>query len=130
MWLTYSFHAIRKADGDVDGHFQVRRHPLGTPGSRQHVRIICFSIEGNQAWLGGIRDHTAAGTNEGEWTGISVVDNGEGPNAPPDLIAGMIRNTGGDEPAEDFAMAYCANKVLVDPQVLRPVEAGNIQIRP
>ncbi len=128
-WTTYSFHAIRRVDGSVDGHYQVRRHPLGRPGARQHGRIICFVVEGNQAWLGAIRENTAAVTNEGSWTGFSVVDNGEGGNAPADLIASLVRNTNDDRPAEDFAMAYCANKVLVEPQTLRPVEAGNVQIR-
>lgn len=128
VWTTYSFHAIRRGDGTVDGHYQVRRHLKELGGAKQHGRIICFTIEGDQAWLGAIRENTAAVTNEGSWTGFSVVDNGEGSNAPPDLIASLVRNTNEDIPAEAFAMAYCANKELVGPQVLRPIVSGNVQI--
>jgi hypothetical protein len=128
VWTTYSFRAILRANGEVEGTYQVRRHIPGG-GAKQHGRIVCMAIDGNQAWLGAIRENTAAVTNEGSWTGFSVVDNGERAGSPPDQIASLVRNTNDQLPAEDFARAYCENRQLIPPQALRDIEAGEIQVR-
>ena len=129
IWTTYSFRAVKRANGEVEGSYQVRRHRGRDGGAKQHGRIICLTIQGNQAWLGAIRENTAAVTNEGTWTGFSVVDNGEGKRGNPDQIISLVRNTDGQEPPEAFAMAYCENQELVAGQVLHDIEAGNIQVR-
>ncbi|HSG48849.1 MAG TPA: hypothetical protein VLA43_13605 [Longimicrobiales bacterium] len=79
----------------------MRRHPLGSSGARQHGRIICFTVVGNQARLGAIRTRTAAETNDATWTGSSLEDIGEGKGSPRDLIAPRVRNTGGQVPGDE-----------------------------
>jgi len=114
-WRTFSFAALRGADGTVDGTFHLRMHdPAG--GANLSGRVDCFTIVGNEVWLAGVieKGGPAAGTAAG-WR---VVDNGEGNQGPPDQITRQRRNI---DP-----VAWCADLPTI--QVLQDVVAGNIVI--
>jgi hypothetical protein len=115
-WRTFSFAALRGADGSVDGNFHLRTHvPDG--GAKVSGRIVCFTIVGNEAWLAGVIEK-AVGPAAGTTVGWRVVDNGEGSAVPPDRIARQRRSV-------DTA-AYCAD--MPTDQELNDVEAGTIVI--
>ena len=121
---TFAFTARIHADGSVDGQWQRVTHFLDTSRkSRSHGKITCFTIIGNQAWIGGFK---TSGTtfvdppnNEVGWR---VVDNGQGRNAPADQISFQFV---GRPPGT--AASYCTNTPAVP--ALRDVVAGNIQVR-
>jgi len=115
-WRTFSFAALRGADGSVDGNFHLRTHVPGG-GAKVSGRIVCFSIVGNEAWLAGVIEK-AVGPAAGTTVGWRVVDNGEGSAVPPDRITRQRRSV-------DTA-AYCAD--MPTDQELNDVEAGNIVI--
>ena len=112
---TWSFTAVKHADGTVRGEWEGINRSFD-PNRKGHGNIICFTIEGNQAWIGAINEHFRVGT-EFSWR---VIDNGQGANAPPDQITRTLRV---GAPASDF----CAS--TPDIGVLRDLEAGNIQVR-
>ncbi len=113
---TLSFTARRHADGTVSGEWQRFTRNLG---SLAHGDITCFTIIGNQAWLGGVVERTTTVPGGVFWT---VVDNGEGANAAPDQLS--LQNVGLSPATVAF---FCAT---TPPRALIPIEAGNIQVRP
>lgn len=121
LWRTFSFNGTKKADGTVGGRFHFRVHDAQGEGSRIWGEITCLTVEGNQAWLAGYVTKAGNPANVGRPHGFRVVDNGQGANAPPDLVT---RTWSGNYPTED----YCRDKP--DFQPLNVVEAGNIQIHP
>ena len=86
-------------------------------GAKAHGDVTCFSIAGNQAWLGGVVETTTTIPGEVGWT---VVDNGQGANSPADQIS--LQNVGG---GAGFADSFCATQ---PPRDLIDIEQGNIQI--
>ncbi len=121
---TFSFTARRYADGSVEGDWErIRRGPGNAKETKSHGKVLCFTIVGNQAWIGGFATSglfSTPGENEGGWR---VVDNGEGKNALPDQMS--LEFVGA---ATGFAEDYCANTPAAP--ALFTLEAGNIQIRP
>jgi len=86
-----------------------------------HVDIVCFTVTGNVARVGGIVERQVGGsTGPGAEGFITVVDNGEGSNGVPDLASppGV---------APGSALAHCTTGL---PRPLFPIERGNIQVRP
>jgi hypothetical protein len=121
--FRYSVSAIRHKDGRVTGEFQnhVENATTGEFILRAHVQIVCFTITGNIARIGGIIERQEGGVSmPGEEGFITVVDNGEGANDVPDLAS---------PPAvgPDTAFTHCATGL---PRPLLHVEHGNIQVRP
>src|SRR5215510_14945595 len=90
--FSYSFSAIRHADGSVSGQFEnhVENAQTGEFLLKAHVRIMFFT----------------------------VVDNGEGDAASPDLAS---------PPALGLALPHCETGL---PRPLFPITRGNIQVRP
>jgi hypothetical protein len=122
-WRTFSFTALRYADGTVEGQWQrIRRADGNAADSRSHGIVTCFTIVGDEAWLGG---YATSGiwsdfpNNEVRW---QVKDNGQGEASLPDQISlqGIGRDLG-------TAAGYCANRPTG--LELRDIVAGNIQIR-
>jgi hypothetical protein len=121
--FRYSVNAIRHQDGSVSGEFEnhVVNATTGAFVLRAHVGIVCFTVNGNVARIGGIIEQAAgAGPPPGLEGFITVVDNGEGGNAVPDLASppGV---------APGSALAHCTTGL---PRPLFPVEHGNVQVRP
>ena len=118
---TFSFTARRYEDGSVKGEWE-RQNRSG--GFRAHGDVTCFTIVGNLAYIGGIIEQFPSDPgrvgNEAVWF---VVDNGQGANAPPDLIS-QARGPGqvGRSSASDF----CSRPRAI---FTRQVEAGNISVR-
>lgn len=112
---TFTFNAIQLKDGTVNGHlvYQIRGVDINI-----HMDIDCLNIIGNQATLSGTVTKvtgTAPGfIFEGQKGVFKVVDNGEGGDAPPDLISDVFL----------FANARCS---VPFPFPYLPVD-GNIQV--
>lgn len=126
-WRTFTIAAVERQDGSVSGQFEMHLRQLPV---RIHGRITCIGVRGNAAWLGGVIQLIkgsfpgAPDIGPGTPIRIRVVDNGEGSNAPADLISGLGTFTGASEGVE---LGYCDTKP--NQPALFPLEAGNIQIR-
>jgi hypothetical protein len=117
---TFSFTALKYADGTVQGEYELLSRLTGT---RIHGDVTCLSVVGNQAWIGGVQEHSNnPAILPGGENGFRVADNGEGANDPPDQMSLMFVNG-----APGFAQAYCNARPPAPP--LNPIEAGNIQVR-
>ncbi len=111
---TFSFSAVKRADGTVTGEWQ---RFARAAGAKAHGDVTCFTVAGNQAWLGGVVERTTTIPGEVGWT---VIDNGEGANSAPDQIS--LQNVGG---GPGFADAFCGAQ---PPRTMFDIEKGNIQI--
>jgi hypothetical protein len=113
---TFTFSGVQRPDGTVAGHmvYQFRAADLTI-----HMDIDCLSISGNTAKLSGVITHLQGDAPPfifvGGDTVFTVVDNGEGGEAPPDLISDVFI----------FAGASC-NAAFTPPPYL-PIQ-GNIQV--
>jgi hypothetical protein len=118
---TFSFTALKYADGSVQGQYELDSRVSGT---KIHGNVTCLVVVGNHAWVGGVQDHSSDNTAfpPGGENGFQTVDNGEGANAPPDQLSLMFING----PA-GFAQAYCDAQADAPP--LSDIEGGNIQVR-
>jgi len=127
-WRTFTIHATKSAAGKVQGTFQWRVH-YGQGGSKVKGDVICFAIDGNQAWLAVLFEKAVGAGNIGKWASVWVVDQGEGSNAPADELGLRWRG---------FPYDPDTNPDGLDPQAfcqehwtdmdLFPIEAGNIQV--
>jgi len=127
-YRTFTIHATSSAAGRVQGNFEWRGH-YGQSGSKVKGDVICFSIDGNQAWIAVLFEKAVGAGNIGKWASIRVVDHGEGANAVPDELGIRWRgfpydadlNPAGLDP-EDFCQEQWTD---ID---LYGIEAGNIQV--
>jgi hypothetical protein len=112
---TFAFTAQRFADGTVAGKWERFGVCQGD--------VVCFSVDGNKAWIGTIAKDTNGPCNvfNGTEGGFRVEDNGEGANAPPDKMSLQFVDLGTGGAAD-----YCATQPDA-PDFLEGV--GNIQIR-
>ena len=117
---TFSFNALKYADGTVQGQYELFSRSAAT---RIHGDVVCLSVVGNHAWVGGIQDHSIddVAFPPGGENGFQTVDNGEGATDPTDQLSLMFING----PA-GFAQAYCDAQVDAPP--LNTIEGGNIQV--
>ncbi len=118
---TFSFTALKYADGSVQGQYELFSRVSGT---RIHGDVTCMTIVGNHVWVGGSQDQSSnpAGFPPGQENGFQAVDNGQGASDPADQLSLMFI----DGPP-GFAQAYC--NAMADAPPLTPIEEGNIQIR-
>jgi hypothetical protein len=113
---TFTFNAVQKPDGSVTGHlvYQVRGLDVTF-----HMDIDCLSIAGNTAKLSGVVTKVNGDAPDFLFVGqdgvFTVVDNGEGAEAPPDLISDVIL----------FEGASCTDAFTPVPYL--PIQ-GNIQV--
>jgi hypothetical protein len=115
----YSNSAVRHADGSVSGEFELKSEQDG--GVRVHGNVICFTIVGNRARMGGIVEQSSEPAFVGLHVVWTVVDNGEGKNDPPDQTSDFFVVP----PA--IAQAHCATGFNLP---LLPVLGGNLQVHP
>lgn len=112
---TFSFSAVRLADGRVKGQWERFNRAVGV---RDHGRVSCFTIQGNRVWLGG---PATFATTPGE-TAWRAADNGAGKGAVRDQIS--LQFVGG---GPGFSDSYCAGQP--ESPALLTIDAGNISIQ-
>ena len=123
--IRYSLTAIRQRDGSVSG--EVEEHAETAAGvfvRRGHGTVICFTVNGNIARVAGTIDSIrgAGVPAPGNAFILTVVDNGEGANDPPDLAS-----TPATVSSLAVAATHCATGIE---RPLFPIDRGNIQVRP
>ncbi len=121
---TFTFSARKYADGSVDGEWQLISRTGN--GAKLHGNVLCLTIVGNKAWIGGEieRGPAAFSTPPNNHNLFQVIDNGEGANAPPDQIS--LMSVGQPIAAVTW---WCT---APDPHLIPilNIEQGNVQIRP
>ena len=121
---TFSFVAWKYEDGSVQGQFQW--HFADSPNMGAGT-VTCLTVEGDQAWIGGIiTDHARYPEYIGLEGGFRVVDNGVGESAEADLISLVVPLPYPDIPDVPDAQTYCNGKTEFP--ALEEVESGDIQI--
>jgi hypothetical protein len=116
---TFSFTAVTKPNGKVTGEAELKSRASGVI---IHVEVNCLTVVGNQAFVGGVVRHANNPLFVDHPSVFRVIDNGEGANAPPDEMSLLVTFVTG--PTED------CNGPTVQTLATRPIEAGNIQVRP
>lgn len=121
---TFSFTAVRHADGTVSGRYQYNFRLRGFSISGP---VTCATTSGTQAWVGGVVDHVVTDDPSfQELLGLEMwwrsIDGGEGEGA--DQTTGVGFELVGNPTT---AASWCADQPAVLP--LRPVVHGNIQVR-
>lgn len=130
---TFSFAALRHADGTVSGNVQVKNRALDVVA---HVDVDCLKFEGgNRAIVGGTITHSSNPQLivPGRISVFGVEDNGEGEGAPPDRIT-TIPDYAPPKSCNEFTfdgdrLVEGANPSVVV-RVLTPITAGNIRVQP
>jgi hypothetical protein len=122
QWMDVEFNARQTADGSVHGKWHYQFHSR-KPGGRIMAEVVCLSVVGNSAWLGGRAIQAVNPGNVGKWFGLRVVDNGEGANDPPDQ---MTRSQWFG--VNEF-MAWDMCEQMPTDHELQDIPKGNIQIR-
>jgi hypothetical protein len=119
--FVLSFNANKRADGSVTGRYHVDVMSLGATFD---VDVTCLSVDGNKAWIGGIIENSDSPiVRDGTVSYFYVIDNGEGADALTDIISGLRIN---DLAGRD--LVFCAERPLQLSS--RPIDFGNIQVRP
>ena len=124
--FRYSVNAIRHKDESVSGEFQneVENATTGEFILRAHVAIVCFTVIGNTAHIGGIIERQEGlplpiGSDRQGF--LTVVDNGEGNQGDEADLASPPGVANGS------AFLHCETPL---PRPLIPIVRGNIQVRP
>jgi hypothetical protein len=113
---TFSFHVRTMPDGTVEGTFQVKSRGQDITA---HGVLDCLRVVGNTAHVSGVVTNSKEPIFGGAtFVLFTIVDNGEGEGAPPDLWSDIFLF---------FAPASC--NLFGLPPVL-PVEEGNFQVKP
>ena len=112
VWRTFSFNAIKKADGSVKGHFQLNNH--GQASLKGDV--LCFSFFPDNKAVLLVKWTKATGIEAPDYYGYIVVqDNGEGID-PPDKIS------------LHHWMTELSDCGILYEVTMYDIEAGNVQI--
>ena len=118
---SFSFTASKRADGTVKGQAQLNSRGFDV---FVHIRVDCLRVVGNTAFMSGRITHVSNPEEGfvGELNRWAVQDNGEGPDAPPDLVSSIPENPGNADPktCEDDNSDRPLNRI---------VERGNVQVR-
>jgi hypothetical protein len=118
---SFSFTASKRADGTVKGQAQLNSRGFDV---FVHIRVDCLRVVGNTAFMSGRITHVSNPDEAfvGELNRWAVQDNGEGPDAPPDLVSSIPENPGNADPktCEDDNSDRPLNRI---------VERGNVQVR-
>lgn len=121
---TFTFNAKQLPSGEVVGQAQRQSRSLD---ATLHYDLNCLRIVGtNKAIIGGTLTHSDDPRfAEGRKAVFTVVDTGEGPDST-DQLSGVALFTRLDDPRN------CNNFELPNSggAALRPIEHGNIQVRP
>jgi hypothetical protein len=111
---TFAFTAQTRADGTTKGQYQINNRETGF---KEHGRVTCLEVHGNEAWIGGTIERSNVPGSDGFHRVWRVIDNGEGSNDPPDQIS--------------VTLGVPAAPICSDASVLplNDIEYGNIQVR-
>ena len=117
---TFSFTARTDGSGVSSGQWELLNRSLDI---RAHGNVDCLSVSGNVATIGGqvteIDPSTPPNFVVGNFVVFQVIDNGQGSNAPPDLISLVFFfPTGSPNPGCTGFGTFATT----------PVEHGNIQV--
>jgi len=118
----YSVSAIMR-DGTVSGEFEEHIDLPSGIMQDSHAMVTCVTIEadGRTARVGGVVDRATPALPEGTEGWLTVQDNGEGANDPPDRASAANAGMAG---SAEFHCLTGFNRTLT------PIEHGNIQVRP
>jgi hypothetical protein len=118
---SFSFAATERADGTVTGQVQLNSRGFDV---FVHIDVDCLRVEGNTAYMSGRLTHVSDPEQGfiGELNRWAVQDNGEGPDAPPDLVSSIPENPGNEDPKT------CEDD-MSDRPINRIVQRGNVQVR-
>jgi hypothetical protein len=123
---TFAFGAVRHADGLVTGEAQLFNH---ANGFESHAELICMTVIGNRARMGGIIKHSDVRECEDTNMFFSVEDNGEGPQRRTDRISfAGVCDTETREEAVLLVTTYCETGAAPYDVGMFPIEDGNIQV--
>jgi hypothetical protein len=125
--VTFSFNAVRHADGSVSGRFQQQQFDLGFTYKGD---VTCFAVDlvNHRAWIGGVLTHSNDPdpiTEVGDDAWFRVLDLGSSSTDPDrSTFLGFEGAAGIITSAE-----YCAAKIWPEGNARTwPVEQGNIEI--
>lgn len=117
---VFTFHARDQGDGTAEGSYRIT---LTDPSLFFSVDVTCMATEGNTAWVAGvISDSNAPFIQLGSISYFFAIDNGEGANAPADVVSNARIN---DVEGED--LLFCQDRPLLLPSF--PITQGNVQVR-
>jgi hypothetical protein len=124
---TFTFDAVRHPDGTVSGEAELFNRRTGFLANAE---LICMTVIGNRAWMGGIIKHSGGGFCDGTNMYFNVQDNGEGPERQTDLVSlAAVCDVSGPA-AVALVTAYCDSAGATDPAIpLLPIDDGNVQVR-
>lgn len=115
----FTFHALELPDGSARGSFKV----VLANGLFFEADVTCLAVAGNTGWVGGlVRDSNAAAVVIGSVSTFYVIDNGEGPAGPADIVSIAAFNGAAGADA-----AFCAARPLALPPLT--VTQGNVQVQ-
>lgn len=123
--VAYSFSAVNQPEGGVGGEIDVHVHRADGVLLESYATTICVTVTGNIARIGATVDRLTADKQDVAGFSdlyITVVDNGEGANAPPDLATNVLFGPTGT----DRAIQHCTTGL---PRPLFAIETGNVQVR-
>jgi hypothetical protein len=126
----FSFHAHYLGNGQVEGQYRLIDFSAGGSKEVARGRVICFTVEadGRTARIGAINEAGTNPANIGFYALWTVVDNGEGANAPPDQATDL--RFGPSLPAE-VAVAHCEEGFLPEAfGTFGESIRANVQVRP
>ena len=117
---NFTFHAIQHPDGSVSGSYRNLRTDLGAVID---VEVSCLAVSGNTAWIGGhIVSSNIPTIVIGSVSYFYAIDNGEGQDAPADVVSVLRVN---DAAGRD--LEFCTNRPLL--LAPRTVQFGNVEVR-
>jgi hypothetical protein len=130
---TFSFAVVRKADGTVAGHAEVKNRSLDV---RAHIELDCLKFEaGNRAIVSGIitQSSNPGLIVVGRIGVFGVEDNGESQGAPVDRIT-TIPDYAPPKSCDEFTFVDSTLRDVANLSVivrtLTAIEDGNIQVQP
>jgi hypothetical protein len=118
---SFSFSATKRADGTVTGEVQLNSRSFDV---FVHISVDCLRVDGNTAYMSGRITHVSDPEQGfvGELNRWAVQDNGEGPDAPPDLVSSIPENPGNAD------LKTCEDDNS-DRPINRIVQRGDVQVR-
>jgi hypothetical protein len=120
---TLTFSAKKHFDGSVQGQVELVIHYKGVESFlKASGKITCLTVDGDEAWIGGYFTHGR--WLDPPWFYFYAKDNGQGANAPPDVLSGLAPW----EPQSN-AEAWCAEAPADLWGIFTfDIEAGNIKV--
>lgn len=124
--LTFTFNAVRRADGSAEGRYYLDWQDLGPALDHQRLQVTvdvtCMSVSGNRAFIAGIITEVDGPiVQEGTVSYFYVTDNGEGSDAVDEISALRLNDVAGEDEV------FCTQQPVQLPSV--PIERGNAQVR-